>query len=69
LWEGIEMILYDCSDEFDTLLKNGMFRNREPVDLAQPISGSTADTCRYDADEVEEVCRICGLTAMRVEVR
>jgi hypothetical protein len=28
-----------------------------------------ANTSRYDADEVEEVCRMCGLTAMRVEVR
>jgi hypothetical protein len=33
------------------------------------VPGSTADICRYDADEVEEVCRICGLVAMRVEVR
>jgi hypothetical protein len=38
-------------------------------DYRDSVSGSTADTCRYDADEVEEVCRICGLTAMRVEVR
>jgi len=38
-------------------------------DCRDSVSGSNADTCRYDADEVEEVCRICGLTAMRVEVR
>jgi hypothetical protein len=43
--------------------------DHDPYYSQHGVSGSTADTCRYDADEVEEVCRICGLTAMRVEVR
>jgi hypothetical protein len=53
------MILLEDSEEFDILLKNGMFRNREPRDLALPISGSDADFI-YDDVEVAEYAKILG---------
>lgn len=30
-------------DDYDTLVQNGMFRNRDPPDLRKPIAGSNAD--------------------------
>jgi hypothetical protein len=51
------MIVYESSDEWDTLLQNGMFRNREQNGL--PISGSDADFI-YDDVEVAEYAKILG---------
>ena len=51
LYGGDEMILYDSSDEYDTLLKNGMFRNREQKGI--PISGSNLDGASWNQDEIK----------------
>lgn len=46
----------DYRDTLDTLIQNGMFRNREPPDLAKPISGSNADMFDYPG-ETEDYAR------------
>jgi len=55
-------------DDYDTLVQNGMFRNRDPPDLAKPISGSDADFI-YDDAEQKEYAKMLGLELARVEVR
>lgn len=41
-------------DTYDTLVQNGMFRNREPPDLARPISGSNADMPDWENGELAD---------------
>jgi len=44
------MIVRDCSDEYDELLINGMFRNRDYRGL--PISGSDAEYQEFELAEI-----------------
>jgi hypothetical protein len=44
------MIVCDCSDEYDELLINGMFRNRDYQGL--PISGSDAEYRSFELAEI-----------------
>ena len=53
----------EMSEEYDELLRNGMFRNRESD--GKPISGSNADFT-YDAEEIAEAAAITGLKALPV---
>lgn len=46
------MILFEDSEEFDTLLTNGMFRNREQHGV--PISGSNLDGASWDRDDIAQ---------------
>jgi len=44
-------------DDYDTLVQNGMFRNRDPPDLRKPISGSNADTPEWYDGELADYKR------------
>lgn len=66
------MILFDCSDEYDELLTNGMFRNRERHGI--PISGSDEDLYRpslierkldqiTEKGQYSQKARVGGITA------
>jgi hypothetical protein len=59
------MILFDVSEEFDILLTNGMFRNRNTREDGVPISGSNADF-RYDDEEYREYAKIIGVNPLEV---
>ena len=61
------MILIEDSDEWDILLKNGMFRNRDPPNLALPISGSDEDF-KYDRDEITEYAKMLGCSPAPIAI-
>ena len=42
-WSMKDVVPDDIEDTYDTLVQNGMFRNRDPPNLAKPISGSDDD--------------------------
>lgn len=50
----------------DILVQNGMFRNREYNGL--PISGSDADTCRYDDEEYRVYAEMAGMRVCPVVI-
>lgn len=57
--------MLDAEDAKRELLINGMFRNRDPPELAKPISGSNADWT-YDTEEIAEICKMTGLIPVPV---